>query len=155
MEHCTPLTKDCPEVLTFLQAKHTKASPEFLSSVEFRNTLGRCLTRAQANLSKTFVYINEICTVLRQHTVKKRQTLSKAEPPADKPGPGPSTSVSLKFKDKTKRKTEEEEDQAKSAAEEESSTSEVQEKPKEEDPESERKAKRALRKQVNNSNTIY
>lgn len=154
MTHCTPVTKDCPEVLTFLQKKHDKASPDFLSSVEFRNTLGRCLTRAQANHSKTFVYINEMCTVLRQHTAKKRQPLSKAEPSAEKSGA--STSVSLKFKDKSKGKTEEEEDQEKSAAEEESSTSEIQEKPKEEDPESERKAKRALKKQVNKSKqTIF
>lgn len=75
VEHCTSLTQDCPEVITFLKAKHEKASPSFLTSVEFRNILGRCLTRAQANRSKTFVYINELCTVLRQHGLKKRQSL--------------------------------------------------------------------------------
>ncbi|KAI3357073.1 hypothetical protein L3Q82_015449 [Scortum barcoo] len=52
VEHCLAVTQDCPEVLTFLQTKHSKASPDYLSSVEFRNTLGRCLTRAQANRSK-------------------------------------------------------------------------------------------------------
>ncbi|XP_076006061.1 death domain-associated protein 6 isoform X2 [Genypterus blacodes] len=86
VEHCSTVTQDCPEVLTFLQTKHNKASPDFLSSVEFRNTLGRCLTRAQSNHSKTFVYINELCTVLRQHTIKKRLSATKLEP-------GPSTSA--------------------------------------------------------------
>ncbi|KAI3357075.1 hypothetical protein L3Q82_015452 [Scortum barcoo] len=77
VEHCSAVTQDCPEVLTFLETKHSKASPDYLSSVEFRNTLGRCLTRAQANRSKTFVYINELCTVLKQHAAKKRQNITK------------------------------------------------------------------------------
>uniref|UniRef100_A0A3Q0RI57 Death domain-associated protein 6 n=1 Tax=Amphilophus citrinellus TaxID=61819 RepID=A0A3Q0RI57_AMPCI len=97
VEHCTPLTEDCPEVLTFLQTKHSKACPVFLSSVEFRNTLGRCLTRAQANRSKTFVYINELCTVLRQYAVKRRQDLSKVEP-------GPSTSTEADQEEERKAK---------------------------------------------------
>uniref|UniRef100_A0A3B4BN36 Death domain-associated protein 6 n=1 Tax=Periophthalmus magnuspinnatus TaxID=409849 RepID=A0A3B4BN36_9GOBI len=84
VEHCTAHTQDCPDVITFLKTKHTKASPIYLSSVEFRNFLGRCLTRAQANRSKTFVYINELCTVLRQHGIKKRQSLSKPEPSTSK-----------------------------------------------------------------------
>uniref|UniRef100_A0A3P8WWZ9 Death domain-associated protein 6 n=1 Tax=Cynoglossus semilaevis TaxID=244447 RepID=A0A3P8WWZ9_CYNSE len=80
VEHCSALTQDCPEVLTFLQTKYAKASPDFLKSVEFRNTVGRCLTRAQNNRSKTFVFINELCTVLRQHCIKKRQSsLKKAQ----------------------------------------------------------------------------
>ncbi|KAJ8273757.1 hypothetical protein GJAV_G00105180 [Gymnothorax javanicus] len=73
VEHCTGVTQDCPEVMTFLKAKHAKASPDFLSSVEFRNTLGRCLTRAQSSRAKTFVFINELCTVLKQHTSKKKR----------------------------------------------------------------------------------
>lgn len=150
VEHCSPQTKDCPEVLTFLQNRHAKASPDYLSSVEFRNTLGRCLTRAQAKLSKTFVYINELCTVLKQHATKKRQQLCKAEP-------GPSTSASntsqstlvLKSKDKTKGTMDEEDEGMKLAADEEKpSTSGLQEDNKEEDPEAEKKAKRASRKQV-------
>lgn len=68
--------------MTFLHAKHSKASPDFLSSVEFRNTLGRCLTRAQASRTKTFVYINELCTVLKQHSDKRRQSVVKVEPSA-------------------------------------------------------------------------
>ncbi|XP_076865665.1 death domain-associated protein 6 isoform X2 [Brachyhypopomus gauderio] len=72
VEHCKIHTQDHPEVVTFLQMKYSKASPDFLSSVEFRNALGRCLTRAQANTAKTFVYINELCTVLKQHSAKRR-----------------------------------------------------------------------------------
>ncbi|CAK6971639.1 death domain-associated protein 6 [Scomber scombrus] len=147
VEHCSALTKDCPEVLTFLQTKHDKASPDYLSSVEYRNTLGRCLTRAQNNQSKTFVYINELCTVFRQHAEKKRQTLTKAEP-----GPSTSTSnclastsVTFKSKDKTKAKTDEDEDEGK-ADDEQPSTSGQQE--DEEQQVAEKKAKRASRKQV-------
>lgn len=80
MDHCLADTKDCPEVLTYLETRHSKASHEYLSSVEFRNTLGHCLTRAQAQRSKTFVYINELCTVLKQHATKKRQVITKIEP---------------------------------------------------------------------------
>ncbi|XP_041759081.2 death domain-associated protein 6 isoform X2 [Coregonus clupeaformis] len=82
VEYCSAHTQDCPEVMTFLHAKHSKASPDFLASVEFRNTLGRCLTRAQARRTKTFVYINELCTVLKQHSDKRRQTVLKVKPTA-------------------------------------------------------------------------
>ncbi|XP_063041500.1 death domain-associated protein 6 isoform X2 [Engraulis encrasicolus] len=81
VSHCTPLTQDCPEVLSFLQAKHAKAMPEFLSSIEFRNALGRCLTRAQTSKAKTFVYINELCTLLKQHSAKRRAS-TRAAPSA-------------------------------------------------------------------------
>ncbi|XP_041932337.1 death domain-associated protein 6 isoform X2 [Alosa sapidissima] len=84
VEHCRPHTIDCPEVLTFLQTKHAKATPDFLSSVEFRNTLGRCLTRAQASAAKTFVFINELCTVLKQHSAKRRSTTHTLPPAEEK-----------------------------------------------------------------------
>lgn len=155
MEYCSPLTNDCPEVLTFLHAKHTKACPDYLSSVEFRNTLGRCLTRAQANHSKTFVYINELCTVLRQHATKKRQVLTKLEP-----GPSTSTSssfqstsVTLKSKDKTRGKTDEDQ-QGMQPDSEQPSTSGMQEDNKEEAALAEKKAKRASRKQVNENKLL-
>ncbi|KAK5612500.1 hypothetical protein CRENBAI_012916 [Crenichthys baileyi] len=125
VQHCTPLTKDCPEVLTFLHTKHDKACSDYLSSVEFRNTLGRCLTRAQACINKTFVYINELCTVLKQHALKKRQTLSKVEPSASDSG----------------EEEDEEEQQQPSGSGEQGDMGE-------EDQEAERKAKRALRKQI-------
>uniref|UniRef100_A0AAZ1XT88 Death domain-associated protein 6 n=1 Tax=Oreochromis aureus TaxID=47969 RepID=A0AAZ1XT88_OREAU len=43
VEHCRPLTEDCPEVLTFLQTKHSKACPDFLSShaIKKRQTLSK------------------------------------------------------------------------------------------------------------------
>lgn len=80
MDHCLADTTDCPEVLDYLKTRHAKASPEYLCSVEFRNTLGHCLSRAQAHRSKTFVYINELCTVLTQHAAKKRQVTTQVEP---------------------------------------------------------------------------
>ncbi|KAJ4927708.1 hypothetical protein JOQ06_015781 [Pogonophryne albipinna] len=146
VEHCTVLTQDCPEVLTFLQTKHAKASADYLSSVEFRNTLGRCLTRAQANRSKAFVYISELCTALKQNAAKRRLILSKV-------GPRPSTSTSssflsssfmLKNEDETKVKMDEEDGGVNPAAEDkEPSTSGLQE-----DQEAEKKTKRASRKQI-------
>uniref|UniRef100_A0A096M742 Death domain-associated protein 6 n=1 Tax=Poecilia formosa TaxID=48698 RepID=A0A096M742_POEFO len=132
VQHCTPHTNDCPEVLTFLQTKHSKACPDYLCSVEFRNALGQCLTQAQGNVGKTFVYINELCTVLKQHSVKKRQTLSKAEPSASESGSHLSTSTSLKNKEE----------------EEQPSTSGEPGETGEEKPEADRKARRALRKQI-------
>lgn len=148
VEHCSALTQDCPEVLTFLQNKHSKASPTYLSSVEFRNTLGRCLTRAQANRSKTFVFINELCTVLKQHATKKRQLITKVEPePCTSTSSSfQSTSLLLKSKDRTKA-----EDDANVAAEDKkTSTSELQEVKEEmkEEEDAKKKEKRASRKQV-------
>ncbi|XP_040909407.1 death domain-associated protein 6 [Toxotes jaculatrix] len=152
VEHCSALTQDCPEVLTFLQNKHAKATPDYLSSVEFRNTLGRCLTRAQANRSKTFVYINELCTVLRQHAAKRRQVPTKVEP-----GPSTSTSNTLQStsvmhnsKHKTKGKMDEEEEEGVNPAleDEQPSTSRLEEDKKEEEQEVEKKAKRASRRQI-------
>ncbi|XP_067335650.1 death domain-associated protein 6 isoform X1 [Channa argus] len=150
VEHCKPLTLDCPEVLTFLQTKHNKATPDYLSSVEFRNTLGRCLTRAQANRSKTFVYINELCIVLRQHAVKKRQNLTKVEPSTSSSSTSQSTSVVSKNKDEAQDKSNGvEEEQIRPAAEnEQPSTSGFQPNKNEEEQEAERKSKRASRKQI-------
>ncbi|KAM6899714.1 death domain-associated protein 6 [Xenentodon cancila] len=148
VEHCSALTQDCPEVLTFLKTKHAKACPNFLSSVEFRNTLGRCLTRAQTNHSKTFVYINELCTVLKQHTTKKRQSLTKATPSASTSGSSQSTSVLSQSKNEMKAKMDVMEDESKRAADEQPSTSGLQEDSKDQDQEAERKAKRASRKQI-------
>ncbi|XP_045913758.1 death domain-associated protein 6 [Micropterus dolomieu] len=149
VEYCSAHTEDCPEVITFLRVKHSKASPDFLSSVEFRNTLGRCLTRAQSNRTKTFVYINELCTVLRQHAAKKRQILNKVEsgPCTSTSTSLQSTSVTLKSKDKTKHKADEE-DKGVAAEDKEPSTSGLQEEIKKEEHDTEKKAKRASRKQI-------
>ncbi|KAM7384748.1 hypothetical protein PAMA_011889 [Pampus argenteus] len=149
VEHCSGHTQDCPDVLTFLQTKHAKACPEYLSSVEFRNTLGRCLTRAQAHRSKIFVYINELCTILRQHAAKRRQILTKVEPGSSTSTSHSlqSTSVVLKEEEKTKAKMDEKGDEGK-AEDEQPSTSGLQENSQEEQAEAEKKAKRASRKQI-------
>ncbi|XP_068566936.1 LOW QUALITY PROTEIN: death domain-associated protein 6 [Cebidichthys violaceus] len=150
VEHCSTHTQDCPEVLTFLQTKHAKASPEYLSSVEFRNTVGRCLTHTQANRSKAFVYINELCTALRKHAAKRRQALTKVEP-------GLSTSSSSvqfpsdlpKRKDGSKDEMNEEEEGVKPAAgDKHPSSSGLQEGNNKEEQQAEKKAKRASRKQI-------
>lgn len=138
MEHCSAQTKECPEVLDYLQLKHSKTCPEFLSSVEFRNTLKGCLTRAQNNRSKTFVFINELCTVLKQHRDKRRVTLSKA---------APSTSTSASVQSTSVPPNSE-----KRSDEEQPSTSGVQEENKEQDQKEEKRAKRASRKQVGTDN---
>ncbi|XP_026204803.1 death domain-associated protein 6 isoform X2 [Anabas testudineus] len=151
VEHCTPFTEDCPEVLTFLKTKHAKASPDYLSSVEFRNTLGRCLTRAQANSGKTFVYINELCTVLKQHAAKKRLLPTKAEPSTSSASTFQSTSVMSKSEDQAKGKAaeeEEEEEEVKPTAENEQPSTSGLDENKQEGQEAERKAKRASRKQI-------
>ncbi|XP_037329201.2 death domain-associated protein 6 isoform X2 [Pungitius pungitius] len=145
VEHCSSLTQSCPEVLTFLQTKHAKASPEYLTSVEFRNTLGRCLTRTQANRSKAFVYINELCTALRQRAVKRRQTLSKVEA-----GPSTSSSTLLLGKSEVNSTDGTKEEEGANPAEEDKqpSTSRLQEGDNREDQEDQKRAKRASRKQI-------
>ncbi|XP_032391067.1 death domain-associated protein 6 [Etheostoma spectabile] len=143
VEHCSALTQTCPEVLTFLKTKHAKASPDYLKSVEFRNTLGRCLTRAQASHSKTFVYISELCTALKQHALKRRLTLTTVNP-----GPSTSTSssvsVALKREDKAEFKREEEGVNT-TAEDKQPSTSGLQDGS---DKDAEKKATRASRKQI-------
>ncbi|KAF5908779.1 death domain-associated protein 6 isoform X1, partial [Clarias magur] len=71
VDHCVKHAQEHPEVVPFLKSKYAKAFPDFLTSVEFRNAVGRCLTKAQAQTSKTFVYINELCTILKKHSAKR------------------------------------------------------------------------------------
>ncbi|KAG7500483.1 death domain-associated protein 6-like [Solea senegalensis] len=118
VEHCSALTQDCPEVLTFLQTKYTKASPDYLSSVEFRNTLEQCLTCVQTNRSKTFAFINELCIVLRNRAAKKRQILTRVESGSSSSSSLQSAFVMLKGKGKTTVKEDDEvEETGKPAAE--------------------------------------
>ncbi|KAM3911154.1 death domain-associated protein 6 [Leptodactylus fuscus] len=96
VEYCSKLTTEHPEVISFLQGRYSKANPTYLSSVEFRNTLGRCLTRVQTKRSKIFVYINELCTALKANSQKRKVTLQtktnqqpatqKAETPKESDG---------------------------------------------------------------------
>ncbi|KAE8585123.1 hypothetical protein XENTR_v10021223 [Xenopus tropicalis] len=72
VDYCTRLTQEHPEVIVFLRGRLSKASPSFLSSVEFHNILGRCLTRVQSKHTKVYVYINELCTALKANTTKRK-----------------------------------------------------------------------------------
>lgn len=64
--------------MTYLASRHQKTSPSFLASVEFRNVLGRCLARVQAKRSKVYVYINELCTVFKARSQKRKLALSSS-----------------------------------------------------------------------------
>ncbi|XP_067829910.1 death domain-associated protein 6-like isoform X2 [Heptranchias perlo] len=76
VEFCATLTEENPEVINFLQRKYSKAFPDYLASTEFRNVLGRCLTRVQGKKSKVFVYINELCTALKANSQKIKLALA-------------------------------------------------------------------------------
>ncbi|XP_077405691.1 death domain-associated protein 6 [Vanacampus margaritifer] len=80
VEHVVAVTQDCPQVLEFLKKNHAKACSNYLSSVEFRNSLGRCLTRLEANRSRVFVYIYELCMVLKQHKDRSRKRKNRENP---------------------------------------------------------------------------
>lgn len=86
VDYCSKLTAEHPEVIPFLKKCHSKVNASYLSSVEFRNTLGRCLTRVQGKQTKLYVYINELCTVLKNHSEKKKVPLrtQPATPQRDK-----------------------------------------------------------------------
>ncbi|XP_035169937.1 death domain-associated protein 6-like, partial [Oxyura jamaicensis] len=88
LELCTRLTEEHPEVIPFLSGRHQKASPDFLASAELRNVLARCLARVRARHNKVYVYINELCTVLKAHTLRRKLPLASA-PPAPTPTPPP------------------------------------------------------------------
>ncbi|NXX36933.1 DAXX protein, partial [Nicator chloris] len=72
---CAPLTREHPEVLPFLSARHLRAHPDFRGSAEFRNILGRLLRRVQGRRRKVYVYINELCTVLKARALRRRLPL--------------------------------------------------------------------------------
>ncbi|XP_052441277.1 death domain-associated protein 6-like [Carassius gibelio] len=111
VDHCSKYSQDHPEVMTYLQTRYSKALPTFLTSVEFRNTIGRCLTRAQANTGKTFVYINELCTVLKQHTARKRSSIqsvpSQTKPEHTSNGTGVNEEAQVKEKEEKQEADEE------------------------------------------------
>uniref|UniRef100_A0A8C5WGE8 Death domain-associated protein 6 n=1 Tax=Leptobrachium leishanense TaxID=445787 RepID=A0A8C5WGE8_9ANUR len=75
VDYCSNLTVEHPEVIGFLKGRFSKANPTFLSSVEFHNVLGRCLTKVQSKRSKVYVYINELCTALKANSQKRKVTL--------------------------------------------------------------------------------
>ncbi|NXT42734.1 DAXX protein, partial [Pelecanoides urinatrix] len=87
LELCTQLTEEHPEVIPFLSGRHQKASPDFLASAELRNVLGRCLSRVRTRRNKVYVYINELCTVLKAHTSRRKLALTSANPLPPSPSP--------------------------------------------------------------------
>ncbi|XP_072703940.1 death domain-associated protein 6 [Ciconia boyciana] len=87
LELCTRLTEEHPEVIPFLSGRHQKASPDFLASAELRNILSRCLSRVQMRRNKVYVYINELCTVLKAHTLRRKLPLASAPSVAAPPSP--------------------------------------------------------------------
>ncbi|XP_025915354.1 death domain-associated protein 6, partial [Apteryx rowi] len=90
LELCTRLTEEHPEVIPFLAGRHQKASAAFLASAELRNVLSRCLGRVRARRNKVYVYINELCTVLKAHTLRRKVALATAVPvPVPVPVPPP------------------------------------------------------------------
>ncbi|NXR80101.1 DAXX protein, partial [Pycnonotus jocosus] len=72
---CAPLTQEHPEVLPFLSSRHLRAHPDFRGSAEFRNILGRLLRRVRGRGRKVYVYINELCTVLKARALRRRLPL--------------------------------------------------------------------------------
>uniref|UniRef100_A0A8C5LA13 Death domain-associated protein 6 n=1 Tax=Jaculus jaculus TaxID=51337 RepID=A0A8C5LA13_JACJA len=78
LELCKTHTSDHPEVVPFLHKLQQRAQPLFLASAEFCNILSRVLSRAQSQPAKLYVYINELCTVLKAHSTKKKLNLAPA-----------------------------------------------------------------------------
>ncbi|XP_027766522.1 death domain-associated protein 6-like, partial [Empidonax traillii] len=74
---CSAATREHPEVLPFLRSRHARARPEFRGSAEFRNILGRLLRRLRSRRSKTFVYINELCTELKARALRTENRLKR------------------------------------------------------------------------------
>ncbi|XP_065510798.1 death domain-associated protein 6 [Caloenas nicobarica] len=87
LDLCARLTEEHPEVVPFLSGRHQKAAPDFLASAEFRNILSRCLSRVRARRNKVYVYINELCTVLKAHTLRRKVPLLAAPSSPASPRP--------------------------------------------------------------------
>lgn len=87
VDFCSQHIPDHLEVITYLTSRHQKTTPQFLASVEFRNMLGRCLSRVRAKSSKVYVYIKELCTIFKAHSQKRKLALnsSVAAAPASAP----------------------------------------------------------------------
>lgn len=65
-------------MVPFLCKLHQRAQSLFLASAEFCNILSRVLSRSQKRPAKLYVYINELCTVLKAHSTKKKLYLAPA-----------------------------------------------------------------------------
>ncbi|XP_062953242.1 death domain-associated protein 6 isoform X1 [Cynocephalus volans] len=96
LELCKMQTADHPEVVPFLYNRKQRAQSLFLASAEFCNILSWVLSRAQSRPAKLYVYINELCTVLKAHSAKKKLNLAPAattssEPSGNNPPTDPSS----------------------------------------------------------------
>lgn len=87
-------TADHPEVVPFLYNRQQRAHSLFLASAEFCNILSRVLSRAQSRPAKLYVYINELCTVLKAHSAKKKLNLAPAATSSEPSGNNPPTDPS-------------------------------------------------------------
>ncbi|KAM5262962.1 death domain-associated protein 6 [Ctenodactylus gundi] len=95
LDLCKKQTSDHPEVVPFLYNRQQRAHSLFLASAEFCNILSRVLSRARSRPAKLYVYINELCTVLKAHSAKKKLNLAPAATESSKPpGNNPSTDPS-------------------------------------------------------------
>uniref|UniRef100_F6UBT9 Death domain-associated protein 6 n=1 Tax=Equus caballus TaxID=9796 RepID=F6UBT9_HORSE len=96
LELCKTQTADHPEVVPFLYNRQQRAHSLFLASAEFCNILSRVLSRARSRPAKLYVYINELCTVLKAHSAKKKVNLAPAATTSSEPsGNSPPTDPSL------------------------------------------------------------
>ncbi|XP_004424328.1 PREDICTED: death domain-associated protein 6 [Ceratotherium simum simum] len=85
LELCKTQTADHPEVVPFLYNRQQRAHSLFLASAEFCNILSRVLSRAKSRPAKLYVYINELCTVLKAHSAKKKLNLAPAANTSSEP----------------------------------------------------------------------
>lgn len=95
LELCKMQTADHPEVVPFLYKLQQRAQSLFLASAEFCNILSRVLSRARNRPAKLYVYINELCTVLKAHSTKKKLNLAcAASAPSESSGDNPPSAPS-------------------------------------------------------------
>lgn len=79
-------------MVPFLHKLHQRAQSVFLASAEFCNILSRVLARSRKRPAKIYVYINELCTVLKAHSIKKKLNLAPAaSTTSEASGPNPPT----------------------------------------------------------------
>ncbi|XP_027992832.2 death domain-associated protein 6 isoform X1 [Eptesicus fuscus] len=85
LELCKAQTVDHPDVVPFLCKRQQRAHSLFLASAEFCNILSRVLSRARSRPAKLYVYINELCTVLKAHSAKKKLNIAPAATTSSEP----------------------------------------------------------------------
>lgn len=79
-------------MVPFLHKLQQRAQSVFLASAEFCNILSRVLARSRKRPAKIYVYINELCTVLKAHSIKKKLNLAPAaSTTSEASGPNPPT----------------------------------------------------------------